>query len=276
MPAAARILDTTSHGTSLMPGPGSSDVLIGMLPAWRALPAGVGGGLESASSQMQSLMSSPSLTPVDATASLVQVQTGLVQSAGAAAAEGNVSAVASTASAMISLNATNAALTATYLTASAVPGGAAAAGVAYTQGIQAAAAATVGAAFQAIAGTTDMHNCPIPCPIPPHGPGVVTQASTSVFFNNLPAVRQADNVVEACGGSNAIAMGAPTVFIGDQGGSGSPSGEVGSTSAASAAAGVIATVEDVMAAATVIHQNEMAATSGAALCEVCDDSGAGT
>ncbi len=275
MPAAARVLDTTSHGTPLMPGPGSSDVLIGMLPAWRALPAGVGAGLESASSQMQSLMSSPSLTPVDATATLVQVQTGLAQSAAAATADGNMSALPSTASAMVSLNATNAALTATYLAAAAVPGGAAAAGVAYAQGLQAAAAATVGAAFQAIAGTTDLHNCPIPCPIPPHGPGVVTQASTSVFVNNLPAVRQADNVVEACGGSNAIAMGAPTVFIGDQGGSSSPAGQSGS-SVTGAVASFVATVADVIAAATVIMQNEAAATSGAALCEVCDDSGAGT
>lgn len=36
MPAAARVGDLTGHGTPLGPGPGSPDVLIGGLPAWRA------------------------------------------------------------------------------------------------------------------------------------------------------------------------------------------------------------------------------------------------
>jgi uncharacterized Zn-binding protein involved in type VI secretion len=33
---AARITDSTSHGTPLVPGPGCLTVLIGGLPAWRA------------------------------------------------------------------------------------------------------------------------------------------------------------------------------------------------------------------------------------------------
>jgi len=33
---AARVSDMTSHGTPLAPGPGSLNVLIGGLPAWRA------------------------------------------------------------------------------------------------------------------------------------------------------------------------------------------------------------------------------------------------
>ena len=33
---AARVGDTTSHGTPLGPGPGASNVFIGGLPAWRA------------------------------------------------------------------------------------------------------------------------------------------------------------------------------------------------------------------------------------------------
>lgn len=33
---AARVTDPTSHGTPLSPGPGSVNVLIGGLPAWRA------------------------------------------------------------------------------------------------------------------------------------------------------------------------------------------------------------------------------------------------
>ncbi|MCP4213805.1 MAG: hypothetical protein GY765_04065 [bacterium] len=36
MPPAARVGDTTSHGTPLAPGPGSANVLIGGMPAWRA------------------------------------------------------------------------------------------------------------------------------------------------------------------------------------------------------------------------------------------------
>ena len=37
MPPAARITDSTTHGAPLAPGPGSPNVLIGGLPAWRAL-----------------------------------------------------------------------------------------------------------------------------------------------------------------------------------------------------------------------------------------------
>ena len=36
MPFAARVGDQTSHGTPLSPGPGSVNVLIGGMPAWRA------------------------------------------------------------------------------------------------------------------------------------------------------------------------------------------------------------------------------------------------
>jgi uncharacterized Zn-binding protein involved in type VI secretion len=36
MPPAARVGDMTSHGTPLAPGPGSTNVLIGGAPAWRA------------------------------------------------------------------------------------------------------------------------------------------------------------------------------------------------------------------------------------------------
>jgi uncharacterized Zn-binding protein involved in type VI secretion len=36
MPPAARVGDTTSHGTPLSPGPGCTTVLIGGMPAWRA------------------------------------------------------------------------------------------------------------------------------------------------------------------------------------------------------------------------------------------------
>jgi uncharacterized Zn-binding protein involved in type VI secretion len=36
MPPAARVGDMTSHGTPLSPGPGSPNVFIGGMPAWRA------------------------------------------------------------------------------------------------------------------------------------------------------------------------------------------------------------------------------------------------
>jgi uncharacterized Zn-binding protein involved in type VI secretion len=35
MPAAARVGDMTSHGTPLAPGIGSTNVIIGGMPAWR-------------------------------------------------------------------------------------------------------------------------------------------------------------------------------------------------------------------------------------------------
>ncbi len=37
MPFAARVGDMTSHGTPLSPGIGSTNVLIGGMPAWRAI-----------------------------------------------------------------------------------------------------------------------------------------------------------------------------------------------------------------------------------------------
>lgn len=48
MPPAARVSDLTSHGSPLAPGPGSPNVLIGFLPAWRAVPAAAAAGLQSA------------------------------------------------------------------------------------------------------------------------------------------------------------------------------------------------------------------------------------
>ena len=37
MPPAARVTDSTTHGAPLSPGPGSTNVLIGNMPAWRAM-----------------------------------------------------------------------------------------------------------------------------------------------------------------------------------------------------------------------------------------------
>src|SRR5262249_26233189 len=50
MPPAARILDNVAHPLPpvLSPGPGSLDVLVGFLPAWRGVPAGAAASLQAA------------------------------------------------------------------------------------------------------------------------------------------------------------------------------------------------------------------------------------
>lgn len=214
MPFAARVSDMTSHSPPLNPGPGSLDVTIGFMPAWRALPTSMAGAVDAISNSMNSFMMRPQMTPVDATASLAQISAALGQG-GAAAAGAGAPAAAGTASSMVAtLNTTNVALTATWTTASVVPGGQPAANIAYTEGIKAAAAAAASAVMAAMAGLSDMHVCPIPVPIPPHGPGFVTKGSATVVINNLPAARQGDQVMEACGGADPIAMGCMTVDIG--------------------------------------------------------------
>jgi uncharacterized Zn-binding protein involved in type VI secretion len=60
----------------------------------------------------------------------------------------------------------------------------------------------------------DMHSCPMFNGPVPHVGGVVTIASTTVFINNMPAVRLGDQVMEGAGGPNAIVSGEFTVFIG--------------------------------------------------------------
>ena len=214
MPMAARLTDLTSHSPPLNPGPGSLDVLIGGLPAWRALPAAMADAVEAISNSMNTFMLRPQMTPVDATASLVQISAALGQGGAAAAASGAPAAAATAGSMVGTLNATNATLTAAWTTASVVPGGQPAANIAYTEGIKAAAAAAASAVMSAMAGISDLHICPIPVPIPPHGPGFVTRGSTTVVINHLPAARQGDQVMEACGGADPIALGCVTVMIG--------------------------------------------------------------
>jgi uncharacterized Zn-binding protein involved in type VI secretion len=63
-------------------------------------------------------------------------------------------------------------------------------------------------------GTTDVHQCATPLPIPPHGPGVVIDGSTTVMINGLPACRMGDTILEALGPPNKIAMGHPITYIG--------------------------------------------------------------
>lgn len=214
MPPAARLLDTTSHGTPLMPGPGCLTVFIGGQPAWRALPSGMGSAVESISNTMQTFMARPQMTPIDATASLAQISMTLSQGGAAAAANGAPAAAATAGTAVAAMNTANGVLATAWGTASVVPGGQPAANIAYTEGIKAAAAAAACAVMASMAGISDMHVCPIPVPIPPHGPGFVTRGSTTVKIGNLPAARVGDQVYEACGGPDPIAMGCMQVMIG--------------------------------------------------------------
>lgn len=167
---AARVTDPVVHPAPpvLTPGPGSVNVFIGGLPAWR----GVGG---AAAAALQSAK---------------QVSDAAIQTAEAAT-----------------------------LAAAGTPGAPAA--LAAEQATKASCAASMGAMVGSLAavpspsgGTPDIHVCATPLPIPPHGPGVVVDGSTTVFINGLPACRMGDTIVEALGPPNKIAMGCPTVNVG--------------------------------------------------------------
>ena len=64
------------------------------------------------------------------------------------------------------------------------------------------------------AATTDIHLCATFPPLPPHGPGVDIKPSKTVVIRGAPAARQGDEILEAIGPPNFIAMGCPTVLIG--------------------------------------------------------------
>lgn len=214
MPKAARVNDPTGHGKPLGAGPGSTTVSIGFMPAWRALPASVGAAVESASNKINQFMTTPVLTPASSADKIAQICQGLTESGAKAAAEGNPAGASAVGSALPTVISTNVALTTAWGTASAAPGGQPAANEAYTKGITAAVAAAASAVFSAIGGMADMHICPIPTPVPPHGPGMVCKASETVFVDNLPLARVGDQVMEACGGGNPIQVGCPTVDVG--------------------------------------------------------------
>jgi uncharacterized Zn-binding protein involved in type VI secretion len=101
--------------------------------------------------------------------------------------------------------------------------------------VKATAAASMASMIAGAAGGADIHACLTPLPLPPHGPGVVIDGSTTVFINNLPACRQGDTIIEPVGPPDKIVLGLPTVLIGDAGG-GAAAG-AGAGAAASAAAG---------------------------------------
>ena len=168
---AARVTDITSHGPPLNPGPGSPNVLIGKLPAWRGLPAAAAAALQAAQQASDTVIKT---------------------------AEAATVAAAGTPGAPAAYAAEQAAKTA-----------AAAAMSSLMSGLAAGAAASSGGM-----GAPDMHVCPIPTPVPPHGPGYVIDGSQTVLVNGLPLCRQGDKVLEALGGPDPIAKGEFTVLVG--------------------------------------------------------------
>lgn len=160
---AARITDPVAHPLPpvLTGGPGSPNVLIGFLPAWRGILAAAVPALQAAK----------------------QTSDLAIKTAEAAT-----------------------------LAAAGTPGLPAAKAAEETA--KATAASTMGSLITSVAAGADIHMCATPLPIPPHGPGVVIDGSTTVMINNLPACRMGDTILEAVGPPNKIAMGCPTVLIG--------------------------------------------------------------
>ena len=174
---AARFGDTVTHPLppTLTPGPGSFNVLIGGKPAWRGIPAASAAVLQSAKKASDAIIKT--------------AETATLNAAGTPAAP-----------------VAKAAEEATKATIAGVMGS--------LISSMAASGAAAGAAAGGIGATVDTHTCTTPLPIPPHGPGVVIDGSTSVLINGLPACFLGNTVLEALGPPNKITMGCPTVLIG--------------------------------------------------------------
>jgi uncharacterized Zn-binding protein involved in type VI secretion len=160
---AARITDNVMHPLPpvLTPGPGSMNVLIGFLPAWRGIPAAAAAALHAAK----------------------QTSDIAIQAAEAAT-----------------------------LAAAGTPGAPAA--YAAEQTAKSTALAALSSTISGMAGMSDIHACVTPSPVPPHGPGVVVDGSTTVLINNMPACRMGDTIIEPLGPPNKIVKGEMTVIIG--------------------------------------------------------------
>lgn len=96
----------------------------------------------------------------------------------------------------------------------AAAGPAAPAAYAAEQTLKGSLAIAMGQAITASACGADIHVCATPVVVPPHGPGVVIDGSTTVTINGLPAARAGDTILEALGPPNKIAFGCLTVTIG--------------------------------------------------------------
>ena len=174
MPQAARVSDQTAHGCPLSPGPGSKDVTIGFLPAWRAVPAAIGAGIQSAKASS------------DATLKVAESAT----------------LTAAAAVPPVALPAAETAETAARAAASAAMGAM----------IQAAAQGCGADIHNCMTPYVPIPPTPTP-PSAMHGPGVVIDGCATVLINNLPAAFVGNTIIEALGPPDKIVMGCPTVMI---------------------------------------------------------------
>jgi uncharacterized Zn-binding protein involved in type VI secretion len=160
---AARTTDNVVHPLPpvLTPGPGSMNVIIGFLPAWRAVPTGVGAALQAANT----------------------AATTAIKAAEAAT-----------------------------LAAAGTPGAPAA--YAAEQALKSSLLASMSSTIASASAGADTHMCTTPLPVPPHGPGVVIDGSTTVQTNFLPQSRMGDTIIEAVGPPNKIVKGEMTVIVG--------------------------------------------------------------
>lgn len=213
MPCAARFADLPSHaptGAGLAPGPGCLTVGIEGLPAWRGLPPGLESVVEYASTRTAEFLMGPVMTPAEAEPGLAEIIRALDAAAREAARHQVPGAIPVSVAEAGSLLAAHTALSATWASASAAPGGVPAASAAFTREIRLAVTKSVSRFFLLFAAVSDMHLCPVS----PHGPGFVTRGSKTVFIGNLPAARSGDVLWEACGGPSTIVSGCESVRIG--------------------------------------------------------------
>jgi uncharacterized Zn-binding protein involved in type VI secretion len=154
---AARVGDEVAHPLPpvLDPGPGSPNVFIGKMPAWRGV-----GGAQGAQLQKQKS---------DSDNVIQKAQLANKASGGALQTE--------------------------------------------LDDVQSEQLKEMSAKIMALAGV-DKHVCETPMPLPPHGPGIITDGSKTVMINGLPACRQGDTITEAIGPPNKVTGGLPTVLIG--------------------------------------------------------------
>ncbi len=215
MPPAARLTDVTDHGPTLNTGPCSPDVDIGDQPAWRALPEDDWSGIEDATSSMKEMHQMPALTPEMARPYLNDAEEGLEDASELAASHGEPAAAAVTAAAFAELVSQDAMLTAQYRAEEPIDKQMAMEN--YAEGIHDASQIAAALAVEVIGKLADQTVCPQVWIIVPHGPGVITKGSKTVFINDLPASREEDVLYEAIGGPDPVAQREQSVIIGDEG-----------------------------------------------------------
>ncbi len=178
---AARVTDLVVHVLPPMlgPGPGSTDVLIGGLPAWRGLPTGAVTSMPAPPEPMSDQEMLEEARKNDPNNELFKKDEDEEEGEEKPPTDEQLEAAAAAKQ-------------------------------------EAAAAEMASLAGGGGAGVPDLHLCAQPSPIPfcIDGPGYVITGSATVLINGLPACRQGDMILEALGPPNMIAMGCPTVLIG--------------------------------------------------------------